>query len=35
MKTTAKRIVVALGSRGVLPRALACWLIRTGGLAHE
>ena len=34
MKTTAKRIVVTMACRGLLPAVVACWLIRNGGLTH-
>jgi hypothetical protein len=34
-KTKAKRVVVRLACYGLIPVALADWLVRVGGLTHE
>ena len=34
-KTKAKQAVVRLACWGLIPMALADWLLRVGGLAHE
>ncbi|MEI6613092.1 hypothetical protein [Polynucleobacter sp.] len=34
-KAKAKKVVVCLACYGVIPMALADWLLRVGGLAHE
>ena len=34
-KAKAKKVVVCLACYGVIPIALADWLLRVGGLAHE
>ena len=30
-----KRAIVFMGARGIIPPALACWIIERGGLAHD
>lgn len=34
-KTKAKQVIVHLACYGLIPMALADWLLRVGGLAHE
>ena len=34
-KTKAKQVIVRLACYGVIPIALADWLLRVGGLVHE
>jgi hypothetical protein len=34
-KTKAKQVIVRLACWGLIPMALADWLLRVGGLAHE
>ena len=34
-KTKAKQVIVRLACYGLIPMALADWLLRVGGLAHE
>jgi hypothetical protein len=34
-KTKVKQVIVRLACYGLIPMALADWLLRVGGLAHE
>lgn len=34
-KTKVKQVIVRLACFGLIPMALADWLLRVGGLAHE
>lgn len=35
VRSAAKQLIVWLAIRGLVPKAMASWLIRKGGLSHD